>query len=152
MAPTSPGTHVFDHALQTANIWLKELEKELHIENPSEAHQALRAVLHTLRDRLPATEAVQLGGQLPMLIAGMYYEGFKIREKPIKYDYPAFLAAIERQFAPGGTAPDPVHCLISVLRLLNHHVSPGELQDLRDTLPMDLKNAWARAEEETVEA
>jgi len=67
---TTLETHVrvFDSTLQTTHRWLHELELIASLENESEAYSVLRAVLHALRDRLPADEAVHLGAQLPMLI------------------------------------------------------------------------------------
>jgi uncharacterized protein (DUF2267 family) len=138
------GAHVFDHSLQTANLWLKAVERELHIENPNEAHQAMRVVLHLLRDRLPAAEATHLGSQLPQLISGLYYEGFKLREKPIKYDAAGFLHEIRERLRPGLQNPDPERYLSAVLRVLSAHVSPGELDNVRSALPKDLQRLWNR--------
>jgi Uncharacterized conserved protein (DUF2267) len=39
-------------------------------------------VLHALRDRLPQQNAVELGAQLPMVIRGMYYEGWDLQKEP----------------------------------------------------------------------
>ena len=50
-----------DHSVQQTNIWLKTLGEELHWEDRHDAYRALRAVLHALRDRLTAEQAVHLG-------------------------------------------------------------------------------------------
>ncbi|AKB78938.1 hypothetical protein MSHOH_2455 [Methanosarcina horonobensis HB-1 = JCM 15518] len=49
---------------------------ELKWESKDRADQALRATLHTLRDRLTIEEIVQLAAQLPLPIKGMYYDGW----------------------------------------------------------------------------
>jgi uncharacterized protein (DUF2267 family) len=49
------------------------------------SYLALRAVLHTLRDRLIVDEAIDLGAQLPMLVRGFYYENWQSVGKPLKY-------------------------------------------------------------------
>jgi uncharacterized protein (DUF2267 family) len=46
------GLEVFDETLHKTNTWLKEIEQELG-PGRRRAYQALRAVLHCLRDRLP---------------------------------------------------------------------------------------------------
>ncbi len=46
------------------------------------AYSALRAVLHALRDRLTAQQATHLGAQLPLLVRGIYYEGWHAAQKP----------------------------------------------------------------------
>ena len=71
-----------DHTIQQTNIWLKTLAEELHIEDRHDAYRALRSVLHVLRDRLTPEQAVHLGAQLPVLVRGIYYDGWRIAGKP----------------------------------------------------------------------
>lgn len=78
----SIGFSRFDKSVQKANGWLKELEDDLRIDSRDHSYTLLRAVLHTLRDRLPLVEIVQLGGQLPTLIRGIYYDGWTLNERP----------------------------------------------------------------------
>ena len=42
------------------------------------AYRALRSVLHVLRDRLTPEQAVHLGAQLPLLVRGIFYDGWRI--------------------------------------------------------------------------
>jgi hypothetical protein len=63
------------------NEWLKEIEEALGPDR-HRAYQALRAVLHCLRDRLTLSEAAQLADQLPMLVRGIYYEAWHPAESP----------------------------------------------------------------------
>ena len=55
--------------IEEANGWPKERRKQ--------SYAALRAVLHRLRDRLSVDGAAHLGAQLPTLIRGVYYDGWK---------------------------------------------------------------------------
>jgi uncharacterized protein (DUF2267 family) len=73
-----------DHTIQETNIWLKALGEKLHFTERHYAYSALRAVLHALRDRLTPEMAVHLGAQFPMLLRGLYYEGWHIAGKPTK--------------------------------------------------------------------
>jgi hypothetical protein len=70
------GVDVFDTTFQETNRWLKELMERLGTYDRHHAYSILRAVLHALRDRIGPANAVHLGAQLPMLIRGLYYEGW----------------------------------------------------------------------------
>ena len=59
----------FETTLQTTHIWLDEIMQDLGWDDRHKAYHALRAVLHTLRNRLPADEVAHLAAQLPMLSA-----------------------------------------------------------------------------------
>ena len=75
------GLEVFDTTLQKTNEWLDEIMDELALQDRHTAYVALRGTLHALRDRLPVQEAVHLGAQLPILVRGFYYEGWRpVRE------------------------------------------------------------------------
>ena len=65
-----------ERTVHATNNWLEELKEELRLQDRQQAYHLLRVVLHTLRDRLTVAEAVDLGAQLPMLIRGLYYEGW----------------------------------------------------------------------------
>ena len=70
------GLDVFDTTVQKTNVWLKDIMQELGWEDRHKAYMGLRTTLHALRDRLTPEEAAQFGAQLPMLIRGLYYEGW----------------------------------------------------------------------------
>jgi uncharacterized protein (DUF2267 family) len=75
---SATGLDVFDQTLQKTNIWLKEIMDDLGPDR-QRAYHALRAVLHTLRDRLTVEEAAHLSAQLPLLVRGIYFEGWHPR-------------------------------------------------------------------------
>ncbi len=73
---SSTGLEVFDKTIQTTNSWLNEIGEDLGPDR-QRCYNALRAVLFALRDRLTVEEAADLSAQLPMLIRGIFYEGYR---------------------------------------------------------------------------
>jgi uncharacterized protein (DUF2267 family) len=68
-------------------------------EDKQKAYGALRAVLQALRDRLTVDEVAQLGAQLPVLISGIYYEGWDPASKPARIRHKSeFFPHIQHQF------------------------------------------------------
>jgi uncharacterized protein (DUF2267 family) len=73
---THTGLHQFDEALQTANVWLKDLMEVLAWTEPAQAHQALKVVMHEVRDRLPVPLAANFSSQMPLIVRGIFFEGW----------------------------------------------------------------------------
>jgi uncharacterized protein (DUF2267 family) len=134
---------LFDASLQKSQIWLNDLMRELDWQDkPQNACLALRAALHALRDRLTVEEAVHLGAQLPILIRGVYYEGWKLSGKPVKERHKSeFLDHIAAAFRDDATV-DPEKVMRGFLKTLSRHISPGETQNVKHLLPMSLQELW----------
>lgn len=143
---TMTGLEVFDSTIHTTNVWLKEIMEELHWEDRQKAYAALRAVLHVLRDRLIIEEAADLGAQLPMLIRGFYYEGWKPAGKPVKARRKEeFLAAIREYFMRSDPNIDSERVAQAVFKVLDRRISDGEIQDIKHVLPEDVVELWPKA-------
>ncbi len=134
---------VFDGTIQKSHIWLNDLMFELDWnDRPQKAYLALRAVLHALRDRLTVDEAVQLGAQLPMLIRGLYYEGWTLKGKPRKERHEKeFLDHIAKAFKEDAVM-DPRHVARAVFKVLSRRTSSGEIEDVKHILPKPLRELW----------
>jgi uncharacterized protein (DUF2267 family) len=103
---------------------------------------ALRATLHALRDRLTVDEVAQFGAQLPMLIRGFYYEGWDPTDKPLRVrDKEEFLARIEQQFKDDDSI-DPEVVARAVFFVLEHRVTQGEIEDVKQILPAEIRDLW----------
>ena len=74
----------FEDYRTEANIWLKKVAECLGIQDRDKAGRIFRAVLHALRDRLPASEAAHLGAQLPIIWKGVYYDGYRPNREPVR--------------------------------------------------------------------
>ena len=141
---TTAETHIraFDSTLQTTHRWLQELELAASLDNEAEAYSVLRVVLLALRDRLPADEAVHLGAQLPMLIRGFYYEGWKPSTTPKKQrSLEAFLGGMQPLPKLEGEL-DAEQALRSVFLMLDHRISEGEIVDVRQAMPEEVRDLW----------
>jgi uncharacterized protein (DUF2267 family) len=132
--------------VHTTNAWLKELVEELGWEDRERAFHALRTVLHALRDRLTVAEAVDLGAQLPTLIRGVYYEGWTPNRKPAKERRrEEFLAHIAAAFR-GHSEIFPEEVAWAVFKVLERHVSAGEIGDIKHVLPAPIRSLWPGTE------
>lgn len=138
---SATGLEVFDDTIQKTHIFLKEIMEETGPDR-RRAYDILRAVLHTLRDRLTVDQAAHLGAQLPMLVRGLYYEGWRPARTPEKLrSSDAFLQKVgeQLQFVPPINVEQAAR---SVFRVLTDHVSPGEVRQVRDNLPAHIRKLW----------
>ena len=144
---SATGLEVFDETVQKTNKWLKEIEQVLGPDR-RRAYQALRAVLHSLRDRLTINEGAHLAGQLPMLVRGIYYESWRPAVTPVKIrSRDEFLATISSHFR--NVEPiDSEDAARAVFQVLERHVTAGEIADVIDALPLDIRTLWPARERE----
>ncbi|MDA9440212.1 hypothetical protein XH98_14000 [Bradyrhizobium sp. CCBAU 51745] len=137
---TSTGVTALDHTIQEANIWLKAIDEQLALEDRHQAYSALRAVLHALRDRLPPEVAVKLGAQLPIMVRGIYYEGWHMAATPTKERHlEEFAAHIVRELPPHFPI-NPLTAARGVYEVLWEKLDPGEFGKLMAHLPTSLRN------------
>jgi uncharacterized protein (DUF2267 family) len=132
------------NAVQTTQTWLNELCDNGELADPSEAVAVLRSVLHQLRDRLTVEEAVDLSAQLPMIIRGMYFEGWQPKKVPIKVQTKQqFIDDLAGQHFPNAVPTE--RAVRDVFALLAHHCDPGEISDVIEQLPQEIKELWPQS-------
>lgn len=136
---------VFAPTLQKANLWLKEIMEEIGTQDPHRAHTALKSVLQTLRDRLTAEEAVDLASQLPTLIRGMFFEGWKPAGKPIKYSKEEFINEV-RGYFQNLSGINHAEIIRAVFAVLQRNIDPGEIQHVIGTMPEEFAELWMEKE------
>ena len=139
--PTT-GLQTFDTTVQATNIWLNDLGEALGVDDQQDAYHALRAVLYTLRDRLPVEEAVHLAAQFPTLIRGIYYEDWRPADKPLKLDRQGFLDLLSQRLNRQYDA-DAEQIARAVFQVLSKHVTGGEIEDVCGNLPKDLQEMFS---------
>jgi uncharacterized protein (DUF2267 family) len=128
---------VIETTVQKTYRWIRELDEELGC-GRRESYQVLRGFLHALRDRLIVDEAAQLAAQLPMLVRGIYYEGWDPSRTPRRMRKEEFLETFARQAALG---PDqePLRALRVAARVMRNHITAGETEDVLGMLPQDTR-------------
>lgn len=137
---STTGVTALDHTVQETNIWLKAVDEQLALRSRHHAYNALRAVLHALRDRLPAEAVVKLGAQLPIMIRGIYYEGWHMAASPTKERHvEQFSAHILRELPPQFPI-NPLKTARGVYEILWEKLDPGEFEKLMAHLPGELRN------------
>jgi uncharacterized protein (DUF2267 family) len=140
---SATGLSVFDSTIEKTNIWLNEIMDGLGWQERQRAYHALRAVLHALRDRLTIPEAADLGAQLPLLVRGLYYEGWHPSGKPVKErKKEEFVAHIAQAFRDDPDV-DAEEVTRAVFRVLARHVTAGEIDEVKQMLPAELRELWS---------
>ncbi|RIK01309.1 MAG: DUF2267 domain-containing protein [Armatimonadetes bacterium] len=133
---------VFESTLQKSNLWLKDLSTKMGCASSQEAYQALRTVLHALRDRLTVDESAEFAAQMPMLIRGMYFEGWNPgSEATFERSREAFLDDVVDRF-DGRWKDSPEQLVRTVFGFLSERISAGEMRDVAHLLPKPVRNLW----------
>jgi uncharacterized protein (DUF2267 family) len=131
------------HAVQQMQVWLKSLCDSGGYADEAEALAVLRAVLHQLRDRLTPEEAVDLGAQLPLIVRGVYYEGWRPSKTPEKlHSQDEFLEGVSAKLAPHQIGAEPA--TRDVFSLLAQAIDSGEIGDVINQLPAGIKELWPK--------
>jgi len=136
------GLAVFDTTVQETNLWLKGVMEGLHTDDRHLAYLALRATLHALRDRLGPEHAAQLAAQLPMLLRGLYYEGWRLAAAQTKERTRTDFFEHVRSELPRGSAIDPNLAARAVFGVMWQKLDVGEVGKVIDFLPPELKELW----------
>ncbi|MCU1453355.1 MAG: hypothetical protein JWN46_1501 [Acidimicrobiales bacterium] len=117
------------HAIADANGWPREPHNR--------PYDAMRTVLHAVRDRLTVNESAHVAAQLPVLVRGVFYEDWVPARVPIKMHRDDLLDRVTAELPfEVETGIEPL--VTSVLQALRRFVSPGEWADIAATMPKDL--------------
>ena len=133
----------FEKAVQKAREWLKEIGEELGIEDEQKAYAALRASLQALRDRLTVDEAAQLAAQLPVLIRGIFYEGWDPSKVPVKARHREDFLNMVRAHLGQWDDLDAESAIRATFTVLKRHVSSGEIEDVLASMPGEVRELLA---------
>lgn len=142
------GLEVFDKTAQSTEQWVNDVARALGTDDKHKAFQGLRATLHILRDRLNLGEAANLGAELPILLAGFYYEGWKPENNPTKEHSKAdFFVRLEEHLKHyfKDDSFEPELLARAVFKVIADRVPAGEVENVTHNLPSDLKDLFPEA-------
>ncbi|WP_168201478.1 DUF2267 domain-containing protein [Kushneria phosphatilytica] len=136
---------VLSRSVQETDIWLQDLKKELDLDTPEQAYGALRAVLHTLRDRITVDMAASLSSQLPVMLTGIFFDGWKPADTPQKYHTAEEFLEHVRHHAVGHNELDVHQATRGVFHLLEQKLDQGQINRVTDQLPNEIQSLWPKA-------
>ncbi len=141
----SPRLIPFEVTLQKTDEWMKDVMEELGPDDPQMAYRSLRAVLHSLRDQMMPGDVMNTSAQMPMLIRGLFLEGWKATppEGDIDTQEEFFALVNEELMVPADVGPED--STRAIFRVLEKRISCGEVQDIQGMLPDPLKGLWTEA-------
>lgn len=136
------GIPALDHAPQVAAEWLNLLQQETSWTDRSRTYALLRATLHALRDFLTVDEAADLAAQLPLLIRGIFFEGWVPSRTPATgRSVDDFLDRVMAEI-PGGALIEPDAAVSAVFSVLRQRISEGEFEQITHALRKPLRQLW----------
>jgi len=139
---TMTGLPVFDETVHATNTWLHEITSRLGWDDRQKGYRVLRASLHALRDRMPVSEAAKFSAQLPMLLRGVFFEGWRPSATPTKIrSVDEFLSGLRNAFSDDSDF-DAEAAFREVICVIKFHISPGEVEDVRRKMPKEIKLLW----------
>ena len=134
------GYQSFDTTVDKTNRILRQIEDAYGWpkERRNQSYAALRAVLHALRDRLTVDETAHFAAQLPMLVRGLYYDGWDPSRVPKKMHRDDFLDQIRGEMPPYEVEGGLDGLVRTVAQAIRLYVSDGEWEDVKAGMPKDL--------------
>ena len=125
---------VIERTVSKTNEWLERLCREMDNDDRQHAYVLLRAVLHTLRDRIGPEVSVHLAAQLPLLVRGIFYEGWDPGATPQKLTLDEFINRVERE-ANLRSAAEAASGARAVMQVLWDELAPGTMDHVIAVLP-----------------
>ncbi|MDO8985981.1 DUF2267 domain-containing protein [Cypionkella sp.] len=136
------GITTIDHAPQVVAEWLNQLQEDLGWPDRSRAYLLLRETLHAVRDFLTVDEAADLAAQLPLLIRGIFFDGWIPAKTPAKLrTVDDFLDRVSKAFS-GDPLAEPAVAVASVFSVLRRQISRGEYRQVAWAMRKPLRDLW----------
>lgn len=142
----------FDKYRNEANAFMNDLSADLgHADEQRRVFTIVKAVMHTIRDRITISESFDLMAQLPFFLKAVYVDQWKYSNKPpLSYDtIEEMKQAVKDQQAKRGErdfdwdeSTDKI--IVTVLKhLKKEYFTEGQLEHIRDQMPKEVKEVIA---------
>ncbi|ELR17106.1 uncharacterized protein ACA1_057410 [Acanthamoeba castellanii str. Neff] len=133
---------LFAPALAKANQWLSDIRAQCDLHDLHQAYTLLRAVFFTIRDWSGVLDNISLTEKLPMLLRGIYYEGWKaVEPRDEVRTIGDFYDTIKYHL---GTTPGPLADnlelnTINALQVIRVHLPQGDFKKVMNAVPEDMR-------------
>jgi uncharacterized protein (DUF2267 family) len=140
MSESGPFAAAVDHA----NHWVDQVATAMGGVDRHCAWSALRAVLQVVRDHVPHENAAHFAAQLPLVLRGGFYEGWRPVETPVHAHHASdFLGEIAAHM--GQRRSDQVdveQAFHAVIAALGRCGMEHELAHIQRLMPMPIRELW----------
>jgi uncharacterized protein (DUF2267 family) len=126
----------FERYASEANYIINQVADELDV-NRNAAARITRSVLHAVRDRLPADDAVEFAQGLPIALKGVYFDQYDLSLAPVSIRHPEDFIDYVRQ-KDGRAAmhdfPTREHVedgISAVFRVLERNMDYGQVEQIK---------------------
>jgi len=136
----------FNQFAADGNTFLKEYTKQMNLgTDTKKAGRILSSILHALRDVISTQESLQLISQLPMFLKAVYVNGWtnhKTKKIKTMTDFIDLVRKYDGVSSVNDLASDELaeNYIDTTFIVLRQYISLGELEDLRSSLPKELKS------------
>jgi uncharacterized protein (DUF2267 family) len=127
---------VIDRTVAKTYEWLQKVAERDEFDDVHRAYHVLRAVLHALRDRVEPNVAAHVAAQLPLLVRGIFYEGWDPAKTPMRMSLAEFLARVEKEAGLKGTS-EAEEAARAVMAVCWDELGEGIMGHLISVLPSD---------------
>ena len=136
------GIATIDHAPQVVAEWLNLLQEDLGWHDRGRTYMLLRETLQAVRDFLTVDEAADLAAQLPLLIRGIFFEGWVPSRTPAHpRSVDDFLNRVMKPFNDDPPI-EPDVAVSAVFSLLRREISLGEYDQVSNAMRKSLRDLW----------
>lgn len=133
---------ILNKNVATFQSWLREIADYVGDDDDlSRSLASLKGTLHEIRDHLPIELAANLSEQLPLILRGIFFEGWNphhtaFNERKLE----DFLEAIYGRFSNEYPGMDPSKYALAVFDTLSRHVSKGIIDKITKVLPKQIRD------------